>query len=138
MRVKILKTRPAPSSVFGLLMRALRGQRSSKLVERRQIPYWQERGWTRQGNCYSGAYQTRYGSYCGSIEDRGARNFNFLIYQPPEVLQRGSHWNCFRDQGQGWYLVHMRTQPGDVSAGILVIERLITEAFQKQTGTNRS
>lgn len=79
MRVKVTATRPAPLSIRELLTRMVRGQGPLEVVQRRQIPYWQERGWVRDGNRYSGSYQTRYGAFRGSIEQHGNHHFDFLF-----------------------------------------------------------
>lgn len=132
MRVKVTATRPAPLSIRELLTRMVRGQGPLEVVQRRQIPYWQERGWVRDGNRYSGSYQTRYGAFRGSIEQHGNHHFDFFIYDPPDALRRHSHWACFQDRRQGWYLAHMAKRPADVCSGIMTIERLITEAFENR------
>ena len=129
MRVKELGSRPVPSTIRDLLSRMVRGRGKTEHVERRQIPYWQERGWVRQGNEYNGAYQTPHGAFIGWIENRGGNSINFFIYNPPDALRGHSHWTCFQERGQGWYVVHMSRRPTDISSGILTIERLITEAF---------
>jgi len=90
-----------------------------------------ERNWVRKGNRYSGSYQTRYGSFTGYIEESWGNSFEFYILDPPEVLERHSHWVCFRDRGNNWFNVHMGRKPKDLSSGILTIERLITEAFEE-------
>lgn len=99
-------------------------------IQRRQIPYWQERGWRFVGGAYSGTYQTPHGSFLGRIEDRGYNHFRFYITDPPRELRRSAHWACFQPRGHKGYLVHMARRPTDVSSGILTIERLITEAFE--------
>src|SRR5947209_7555499 len=123
MQVKILATRPAPmlfrNCFSGTAWGQRPGQRPTEIVKRIEKPYWQERGWSRRGNCYTGTYQTGYGSYYGRIEHRGGEMIDFFICQPPDVLKQSSHWRCFRERSQGWYLVHMGTKPGDVSSGIL-------------------
>ena len=53
MRVKITSSRPVPASLRYLVSRLVRGQGPAVPVERQQIPYWQERGWTRKGNTYT-------------------------------------------------------------------------------------
>ena len=69
MRVRDLGSRPASASIREFFSRVGRGPQSKPVpVERRQIPYWQERGWTRQGNQYAGSYQTPYGAFQGWIE----------------------------------------------------------------------
>ena len=131
MRVKDLGTRPAPASIRELFSRVVRGQRPSIPVQRRQIPYWQERGWTRQGNIYTGNYQTPYGAFQGWIEQQRSGHIDFYLYNPSDEIRRHSHWTCFQHRGNDWYLVHMGRQPQDVGSGIMTIERLITEAYEQ-------
>ena len=130
MRVKELGSRPLPSTIRDLWSRMVRKRGNTEVVQRRQIPYWQEKGWIRTGTEYNGAYQTPYGAFTGWIEHRNGNNFNFFIYDPPDAIRNHSHWACFQERGQGWFLVHMRRRPADISSGILTIERLITEAFR--------
>lgn len=99
-------------------------------IQRRELPYWQERGWRRSGDTYSGAYQTPYGSFLGEIEDRGYDHYRFYITDPPEQLRRSGHWACFQPRGHRGFQVHMARRPRDVSSGIMTIERLITDAFR--------
>ena len=67
MRLKDLGSRPAPAAIRNLLSRIVRGHGPAVSVQRRQIPYWQERGWQQRGNTYTGAYQTRHGAFAGEI-----------------------------------------------------------------------
>lgn len=133
MRVRDLGTRPAPAAIRELISRPVRGRGPAETVQRRQVPYWQEQGWVREGNEYSGNYRTPFGAFAGWIQDRGGTDIDFFIYAPPQVLQEDSHWTCFQARGdEGWYLVHMGRRPQDVSSGILSIERLITAASRRQ------
>jgi len=109
----------------------MRGQGPSIKIERRQIPYWQERGWQRNDNIYEGAYQTPYAAFQGWIEQERSGRGNFYIYRPSDEIRRHSHWTCFQHRGNDWYLVHMAKEPRDVGSGIITIERLITEAYQQ-------
>jgi hypothetical protein len=111
--------------------RLVRGQGPAIPVQRQQIPYWEERGWTRKGNTYTGSYRTRYGSFYGQIMQHGGNDIDFLLYQPSAEIQQHSHWVCFQHRGSDWYFVHMGRRPADVSSGILTIERLITESFEQ-------
>ena len=129
MRVKELGTRPAPNSIRDLFSQVVRGHAPSIPVQRREIPYWQERGWTRDGNQYTGAYQTPYAAFQGRIEERWG-HASFYLYNPSPQIRSGGHWACFAPRGDEWYLVHMARRPKDVSSGIITIERLITEAYQ--------
>ena len=131
MRITVTGTREM-SDRFRDWSRALTGsaQRPSFRIARREVPYWQERGWTRSGETYTGAYRTPYGSYRGLIEDRVASSPRFYLFDPPGALRSSSHWACFRPRGQNQYLVHMSRVPNDISSGILTIERLLTECLQ--------
>jgi hypothetical protein len=130
MRVRELGSRPAPYSIRDVISRVERGHAPSIAVRRREIPYWRERGWTCDGNDYTGSYQTPYAAFQGWIEETWFGNINFFLYNPSAQIRRHSHWICFAPRGSDWYLVHMARQPKDVSSGIITIERLITEAYQ--------
>ena len=129
MRVKELGTRSAPSAIREIFSRVVRGHGPSISVLRREIPYWRERGWIRDGNNYTGTYQTPYGAFQGRIEERFG-SIKFYLYNPSRQIRRHSHWICFASRGGDWYLVHMGRRPKDVSSGIMTIERLIAEAYE--------
>lgn len=131
MRIKDLGSRPAPATLSQFWERARRGPAPAIPVPRRQISYAQERGWTRDGNAYSGNYQTPYAAFQGWIEQERSGHINFFIYDPSAEMRQHSHWTCFQHRGNEWYLVHMARQPKDVSSGIMTIERLITEAYEE-------
>ena len=130
MRVRNLGTRSAPASIRDIFSRVVRGHAPSISVLRREIPYWREHGWTRNGNRYTGSYQTPYGAFQGWIEEGLLGRITFYLYNPSPQIRRHSHWTCFAPRGNDWYLVHMARRPKDVSSGIITIERLITEAYQ--------
>jgi hypothetical protein len=130
MRIIIRGNRSLSETTRDSLSRVVHPHIQIGRVERQEIPYWQQQGWSRDGNQYVGSYQTAYGAFYGTIEDRSGRNFNFLIYDPPKQIRQHSHWSCFQDRGKNWYLVHMSRKPADLSSGILTIERLLTEAFK--------
>ena len=131
MRVINLGTRPASASLLETLKRATRGHAPAIPVERRQTPYWQERAWKLDGNTYTGNYQTPYAAFQGWIEQERSGHINFYVHNPSPEIRGHSHWTCFQHRGNDWYLVHMARQPKDVSSGIITIERLITEAYEK-------
>jgi hypothetical protein len=131
MRVKELGSRPAPNSLRDIFSRVVRGHAPSISVLRREIPYWRERGWTRDGTHYTGSYQTPHAAFQGWIEEEWSGNVNFYLYSPSPQIQRHSHWTCFAPRGSDWYLVHMARRPKDVSSGILTIEQLIREAYER-------
>lgn len=129
MRVRELSNRPAPASLRDLIARAMRGRGPSVPVQRRNIPYWQERGWVRDGSNYRGNYQTGYAAFCGYATEGRSGHLEFFLYAPSDQIRRHSHWTCFVDRGDGWFFVHMGRQPRDLSSGIITIERLISEAY---------
>ena len=130
MRVKELGTRPAPNSIREIFSRVVRGHAPTIQVLRREIPYWREHGWTRDGNQYTGTYQTPYAAFHGWVEEERFGHIHFYLSAPTPEIRRHSHWACFAPRGSEWYLVHMARRPKDVSSGIITIERLITEAYQ--------
>jgi hypothetical protein len=131
MRIKDLGTRAASASLLEMFQRVKRGHAPTVPVERRQIPYWQERGWTLENNEYTGTYQTPYAAFKGWIQEERSGRINLYIYSPSAEIRRHSHWTCFQHRGDHWYLVHMGRQPSDVSSGIMTIERLIKEAYEQ-------
>jgi hypothetical protein len=130
-RVKEVSTRPAPASIRQFLQRIVRGHGPAIPLQRREIPYWQERGWTRKGNTYNGNYQTAYGAFWGQIIERRGGHIDFMLYTPSNEIRNCGHWPCFQHRGNDWFVVHMAKQPKDVSSGIIAIERLITEAYEQ-------
>lgn len=130
MSVRIVGTRQASSSIRDALSRMERSHAPAQVVRRREIPYWQERGWKRDGDAYTGSYQTVHGAFQGYIEQHGASHIDFFLCNPSGEIRSHSHWVCFQHRGNDWYRVHMGRPPRDVSSGILTIERLITEAYE--------
>jgi len=130
-RIKDLGTRPAPAAIREFVSRVVRGHAPALRVQRQPLNYWQQRGWTRDGNAYTGNYQTRYGAFQGWIEQERSGHINFYLYSPSREIRSQSHWTCFQHRGDDWYLIHMSRQPKDVGSGIMAIERLITEAYEQ-------
>lgn len=131
MRVRDLGSRPAPNAIRELFSRMVRGHAPTISVQRREIPYWRERGWTCDGHNYTGSYQTPYAAFQGRIEESWSGGIKFFLYNPSRQIRNHSHWICFAPRGKDWYMVHMARRPKDVSSGILTIERLITEAYEQ-------
>lgn len=130
MRVRELGTRPASRSIREIFSRMLGGRGPAITVERREIPYWQERGWRLEGRTYTGSYQTPYAAFQGRIEESRSGALTFYLFNPSKEIRNCGHWICFGPRGKDWYLVHMGRRPKDVGSGIITIERLITEAYQ--------
>lgn len=129
MSVTVLGTRLVTGIIEGAQRGWLRSPETP--IRRREMPYWQERGWRQAGGMFTGAYQTPHGSFLGQIEDQGRNYFRFYIVDPPEALRRTSHWACFLPRGNNRYQVHMSRRPNDISSGIMTIERLITNAVRR-------
>jgi hypothetical protein len=106
---------------------------AAPVVARRQVPYWQERGWKREANTYSGKYITPYGAYTGWVTARSPQDIEFYIQHPPACILNSSHAACFLPRGEAeWFFVHMSIRPKDVSSGINTIERLIGDCFRDE------
>jgi hypothetical protein len=104
---------------------------SSHVVQRQQIPYWQERGWKKSNSTYTGTYVTPYGAYSGSASQPSRHAIHFFIKDPPDCIFGSEHSGCFQAGGDGrWYSIHMSRRPQDVSSGILTVERLIADCFR--------
>ena len=131
MRIGDLGTRVAPASLRDLVSRMTRGHAPAIPVERREIPYWQERGWTHTGNTYSGNYQTSYGAFQGWIEQDRSGRLHVYLYNPSNDIRSHSHWTCFQHRGNDWHLIHMSREPKDVSSAILTVEQLIRESYEQ-------
>lgn len=132
MNVKDLGDRPASKAIRELISRMVYGRPGARpvAVQRRAIPYWQQQGWRTDGKHYEGSYQTPFGAFLGRIQQRSSMEIDFFLYQPSQPIRDCGHWACFQHQGNDWYAVHMAKRPGDVSSGIIAIERLIVEAYE--------
>ena len=128
MAVVIVGTRVVPPPLRQSV--TIRSPTNAEHIRRHEEPYWQERGWVRRGDTYRGTYQTPYGSFQGIVEDRMWNDLRYYMFDPPTALRQSSHWACFQPRGAKGFHVHMAQRPGDVSSGILTIERLITDAFE--------
>ncbi len=99
------------------------------VVYRIPIPYWQERGWNKNGGNYTGSFQTPFGQWPGHVTESPGGRVEVFIHNPPPVLESHPHWPCFNKRDGGWYFVHPVTRIADVSAGILGVEKTIMEAY---------
>jgi len=107
-------------------------------VPRTEKPYAEERGWKRRNGTFRGRYRTACGSWEGSATPSWGGHLEFSIHNPPRELEEHSHWVCFRHRGEGRYAVHFSTEPENLSAGILEIERILTEAFAHKKKTAKT
>jgi hypothetical protein len=130
MKIRDLGNRPASQAIREFFSRVAPRRSTPIKIERQAVPYWQQQGWTHNGQIYEGSYQTPYGAFRGYVLQRSAREIEFSLYQPSNEIRGCSHWPCFQHVGNEWYAVHMARRPADVSSGILSIERLIVEAYE--------
>src|SRR5262249_43247468 len=91
-----LSGRTPPSRFRRIFGQALSAPSHRQPVKSSENPYWQERGWTKQADSYSGTYQTAYGSFLGRIEQIRPGNYRLYIFDPPGELRSHSHWTCFQ------------------------------------------
>lgn len=101
-------------------------------VHRDTTPLVKQRGWKRWGGKWHGSYATSFGTWDGKIEQRGD-TFDVLIKKPPPQIRKHKKWECFSKRRYGWFNVHLHHNPvdNDVSAVILYVERILTEAHLK-------
>jgi hypothetical protein len=108
--------------------------RRTVTVQRSTRPYYEEQGWQVSGGRWfstpklTGYYRTPFGSYKGEIDPSYLK---FSIINPPEELKSHSHWVCFSYRGGGRYSVHFRIRPRDIDSGIMQVERMLCESFEK-------
>src|SRR3989337_156923 len=95
-----------------------------------ELPYWKLNGWLKRGNKYEGYYRTPHGRWKGLITENFLNSYSFFIYEPPECLKSHNHWKCFTYKGDGKYDIHFSEKPEDIGSGIIIVERLISEAFE--------
>ena len=100
-------------------------------VPRHPIPYWREQGWARDGQSYTGEFQTAFGRWPGWITESPGGRVDTHIGNPPAALKRHSHWPCFRKRDNGWFFIHPIKDVPDVSAAILAVEKTLTEALTR-------
>ena len=98
-------------------------------VQRTPLPYWQERGWVKQGDEYRGRFKTSHGEWSGLVTFSPSGRVDVHILNPPSALEKHPHWPCFRSRGRGWYWVHPISIISDISAGILNLEKTLDEAY---------
>lgn len=107
------------------------GKSDVKVVERTELPYWQQRGWKKIRNKYSGYFRTKYGSFEGKATVSASGRMEMFIKEPPDCLSKHSHWPCFMLRERGWYFIHNnRAGHFDLSSGLLDVENILTEAYQ--------
>jgi len=101
-------------------------------VMRQPASYWEDKGWTKNRQTYTGYFGSN-GYRCpGRIQwgQRGLRNC--YIYSPPQELWRHPHHRCFCYLGDGKYGVHFQRTPLTVDAAIMTVEQVLNEAVGRR------
>jgi len=110
----------------------IRPQQRRVVVQGKSQSYWKEREWERHGTQYRGFYRTRYGSWEGRVEASPGDIPEFYIRNPPHELRNHEKWMCFHQEGLGtWYRVNFMGTKRELSSGLLEIENMIAESFEK-------
>ena len=102
-------------------------------VPRDPTTYWQDKGWTKSGDIYTGFFGSNGQRWPGVIKwhKRGLRDCH--ITSPPSGLWEHPHAPCFSHIGKGKYSVHFNRQPQTVDAVIITVERILNEATGRRT-----
>ena len=83
-------------------------------------------------NLMVGYYRTYHGSYRGEIRLRHREiDHEFYVFNPPEQLWQHPHGECFVPRGNGKYWVHFNVKPKNVDAGIITIEKILSESLER-------
>ena len=97
-------------------------------------PLIERRGWRRKGNNeWVGDYVCNKGTYNGHIIKRGDI-FDVLIKHPPREIKGHHKFVCFsRTAKQGWFNIHLHTQPTDMSPSTVIhyVEKLLNQALKR-------
>jgi hypothetical protein len=106
-------------------------QRRGRVVHVRREPtcYWQDRGWRRQRDIYSGYFAFNGRHWPGQIAWRPDGLRGCLIASPPTEVLQGGHGSCFTPKGEGVYAVHFSRRPETVDAAILEVEKVVRQAL---------
>jgi hypothetical protein len=104
----------------------------SKIVKRISEPLWIQRGWQRRDDEYRGFYRTPYGSYQGKIVYRYIGKIQFYIFNPPSCIIGHPHESCFFPKDGGKYEVHFKNKSKTIDDGILAIEQILIDAFERK------
>ena len=100
-------------------------------VKPSQLPYWQEKGWTRfkRGTTavYEGYFRSPRHKVKGKIEEGFFACKIWVLNPPQHTLQRHPTWGCFRPRGNDWWEIHHHGCP-NVSSAIFQVERTLNEA----------
>ena len=136
-RVRIIRTRSFKAKVkrgrVTVKPRVTRNGKAAQIIGMdKDYPYWKENGWVKVKNGYQGYYKTDYGRWRGFVQENYKGNYSFFIIDPPEEVMKSTHGPCFFDLGDEIHTVHFNEAPKDMSSGIVVVEKTISQAFSKK------
>lgn len=100
----------------------------TKEVRREASTYWEDKGWVKSGETFSGHYGTNGKRWSGAIAWNRHGFKCCLILDPPRELWKHPHARCFYYVGNRWYAVHFSTRPRTPDAAIIAVERILDEA----------
>jgi hypothetical protein len=126
-----------PSDTVHVLSRLTRTQPSAIKVERAEVPYWQERGFTKNGIRYEGyARVPGVGAWKVHMEESPSGHVEICILFPdgkPEALQQHPKSPCFSKRGLSgnWFRVNIIGGCKSASAGLAEVELVLNESFSR-------
>ena len=102
-------------------------------INREPRMYWEDKGWTKTGNTYTGYFVSISNGWRGEIECGIAGiPVSCFIFDPPRQLWSHSHRSCFSHIGKGKYSVHFNRRPETVDAAIMTVEQILMEAMGRR------
>jgi len=127
---KVVKLRRSPSANTSskILVEPQRRARAAR-VPRDPTTYWQDKGWTKSGDIYTGFFGSNGQRWPGVIKwhKRGLRDCH--ITNPPGGLWEHPHAPCFSHVGKGKYSVHFARRPQTVDAAIITVEQILNQVM---------
>lgn len=118
----------------GLPVKYIRGFATTKKicdVRVNRLAYHKEQGWVKVGHLYKGYYRCRWAAFKGEIKEMATGEHKYFIYNPPMQVLTGPHKACFTDIGNGRYHIHFALISENIDAGIMAVERLLTESLSR-------
>lgn len=103
------------------------------LVRARREPYWQEKGWRRNGAGYTGQFRVDGRQWRGSIAEPYPGGFKAFIWHPPlaELDRNTGHRPCFQNgRTDGRFEIHFHTMPASLDHAIAGVEKVLGEALR--------
>ena len=102
------------------------------MVSPSKKPYWEENGWSKYDNNYYGYYKLDDTHlWKGMITIIRNGRYGFYIKDPPIGLSNYHKWQCFSHKGEGIFCIHFHTAPKDIDSGIMMVERILNEALNR-------